>query len=179
MMTAAPARLRWTGSVVLAALGTVTLLAVALWSPGNREVAARVYVIFLGVLAVRILARAIVVATTAPQERPFDFALRGSTSPPLPGARDPDLIAHEIGSATHRALELHHRLRPRLRGIAADRLAADHGVLLDEQTGSARRLLGEEAWELLRPDRDPPADRFGPGMSLPELQRIVAAVERL
>lgn len=178
-MTAAPVRLRWTGSVVFAALGTVTLLAVALWSPGNREVAARVYAIFLGVLAVRLLARAVVVATTAPQERPFDLALRGRVARPLPSAGVPDLIAHEIGSATHRALELHHRLRPRLRAIAADRLVANRGVLLDEQTGSARRLLGEEAWEFLRPDRDPPTDRFGPGMPLPELDRIVTTVERL
>ena len=179
MMTAVPVRLRWAGSLVLMALGTVILLAVVVWSPGNRELAARVYVIFLGALAVRLLARAVVVTTTAPREPPFDLALRGRAVRPLPSARDPDLIADEIGSATHRALELHHRLRPRLRGIAADRLVANHGVLLDEQTGSAKRLLGEEAWEFLRPDREPPADRFGPGMPLPALERIVTAVERL
>jgi hypothetical protein len=178
-MMAAPVRLRWAGSIVLTALGTATILAVILWSPGHRELAARVYVIFLGVLAVRHLARAVGDPTTAPPERPFDLVLRGRAEDRLPGVRDPDLIAHEIGSATNRALELHHRLRPRLRGIAADRLAANHGVLLDEQTRSAKQLLGEEAWELLRPDREPAADRFGPGMSLSELERIVTAVERL
>jgi len=178
-MVAAPTRLRWVGSVVLLAFGTAALLAVALWSPEHRQVAARVYVIFLGVLAVRLLARAIVVTTTAPQERLFDLALRGRSVRSLPGARDPDLIEHEIGSATSRSLELHYRLRLRLRGIAEDRLAASHGVLLDQQTGSARRLLGDEAWEFLRPDREPPADRSAPGMPLPELERIVTAVEGL
>jgi hypothetical protein len=39
-----------------------------------------------------------------------------------------------------------------------------------------RALLGEELWELLRPDRRPPEDRLGPGLPLPQLQ---AAVERL
>jgi len=76
-------------------------------------------------------------------------------------------------------MELHYRLRPRLREIAADRLAADHGLGLDEHPEKSRRLLGDEAWALLRPDREPPEDRFGPGMPLPELERIVAAVERL
>ncbi|MDP9331678.1 MAG: hypothetical protein M3P11_13725 [Actinomycetota bacterium] len=179
MMTATPMRLRWAGSVVLTALGSAILLAVVLWLPEHRELAGRVYVIFLGVLAVRLLARAVVVATTAPQERLFDLALRGRVIRTLPRAGDPDRIEHEIGLAMNRALELHHYLRPRLRVIAADRLAATHGVMLDEQTGLAKRLLGQEAWKFLRPDREPPADRLGPGMLLPELERIVTAVERL
>jgi hypothetical protein len=160
-------------------LGTATLLLAVLWLPEHRELAARVYAIFVGVLAVRLLVRAVVVATTAPQERPFDLALRGRAVRPLPIAKEPGLIAHETGSATNRALELHHRFRPRLRRIAADRLAANHGVDLDEGTESAKRLLGDEAWEFLRPDREPPADRFGPGMPLAKLERIVSAVERL
>jgi hypothetical protein len=178
-VTAPPMRLRWVGSAVLMVLGTAIFLAFALWSPEHREFAARAYVIFLGALLARLLTRAVVAVTWAPEDPSFDLAMKVRLARGLPSARDPAVIEQEIGWAMKRALELHHRLRPRLRGIAADRLTANHGVSLDQQMGSARRLLGEEAWELLRPDREPPVERFGPGLPLPVMERIVTAVERL
>ena len=34
-------------------------------------------------------------------------------------------------------------------------------------------------WELLRPDREPPADRFAPGISRAELRALVDDLERM
>jgi hypothetical protein len=174
-----PARLRWVGSAVLVVLGLGVLVAVILWSPDHRDLAARACVILLGVIVLRLLTRAVVVTTLAPEDGSFDVALQGQAVRTLPAARDPGLIEEGLRSSMNRELELYSRVRPWLREIAADRLWANHGVLLDQQTESARRLLGDEGWELLRSDREPPVDRFGPGMPLNSLARIVTAVERL
>jgi hypothetical protein len=178
MLSTTP-RLRWVSSAVLVVLGTATLLALALSTPQHLDLAARAYVIFLGAVVVRLLVRAIHVATWAPGPLPFDLVLGARIARIRRGARDLELIEQMLGSSTTRAMEFHYQLRPRLRQIAADRLAANHGIALDEDPESARRLLGDEPWELLRPDREPPEDRFGPGAPLLELELIVTAVERL
>ena len=85
---------------------------------------------------------------------------------------------------TERELELgiaaaghaHHRLLPILREAAAARLASRHGIELERRPEAARELLGEETWELLRPDRPEPADRFDPGIPR---ERVAAAIERV
>jgi hypothetical protein len=164
---------------VLVAVGTTTLLALALRAPQHLALAARVYVIFLGAVVARLLVGAIVVGAWAPGPRPLDLALGARSAPPRRGARDLELIEGMLRSSMARGMESHHQLRPRLRQIAADRLAAGHGVALDDDPGTARRLLGDGPWELLRPDRRPPEDRSEPGVPLPELERIVTALERL
>jgi len=69
------------------------------------------------------------------------------------------------------AYDLHQRLLPQLREIAQCRL---------ERSG---RTPGPETlgrwWELLRPDRAEPHDRFGPGISQSELRALVADLERM
>ena len=81
--------------------------------------------------------------------------------------------------STKTAFYLHYRIRPELREIAAYRLSSRRGIDLDGEPDAARRLLGPEAWELVRPDREPPADRLGPGSSLRELAAAVDALERV
>ena len=71
--------------------------------------------------------------------------------------------------------DLHTRLRPRLRTIAATLLAA-RGVDLDRSAGQARALLGEELWDMVRADREAPADPFAPGI---DPGRLAVAVETL
>jgi hypothetical protein len=65
------------------------------------------------------------------------------------------------------------QLRPRLREIAEQRLAA-HGVRL--RSDEARQLLGEEAWRAL--ERPPEGDRFEPPPR-GRLARVIAALERV
>ena len=68
------------------------------------------------------------------------------------------------------------RLLPLLRAAAAARLAARHGFELERRPERARALLGEDVWELLRPDRPEPKDRHGPGVPR---ERIAAVIERV
>ena len=52
----------------------------------------------------------------------------------------------------------------------------DTGFELERRPEAARALLGEDAWELLRPDRPPPEDRHGPGVPP---RRVAALIERV
>ncbi len=70
------------------------------------------------------------------------------------------------------------RLRPVLREIAAARLAR-HGVRLELDDDRARELLGDELWEIVRPGRSLPEDRFGPGLSRGELRGLLERLEAL
>ena len=76
------------------------------------------------------------------------------------------------------ALDFHVRLRPRLRALAEALLASRRGVALDDEPETARVLLGDETWELVRPDRRAPEARVR-GPSPAELERVVLALERL
>jgi hypothetical protein len=79
-------------------------------------------------------------------------------------------------SATASAVHL--RLRPVLREIAAARLGR-RGISLDGSPGDARPILGEDLWELVRPDRPRPADPRGPGISLAQLTAFTDRLEDL
>jgi hypothetical protein len=79
-----------------------------------------------------------------------------------------------LGSAD--ADHAHRRLLPLLRATAAARIAARRGFELERRPEAARALLGEDAWDLLRPDRPPPEDRHGPGVPH---RRVAALIERV
>jgi hypothetical protein len=81
-----------------------------------------------------------------------------------------------LGAANE--FDLHYRLRPLLRQIAAERLYGLHGVDLDRDPDRARTLLGDELWEVVRPDRKV-GRRLGPGLPAAELAGDVARLEQL
>jgi hypothetical protein len=83
----------------------------------------------------------------------------------------------ELGSAF--AGNAHQRLLPLLRTVAAARLSSRHGIELDRRPEAARALLGEEAWDLLRPDRPEPADRFARGIPRARVAALIERVESL
>jgi hypothetical protein len=174
-----PSRLRWKGSAVVLTIAAVVVITVATAAPRYRGSASQVLVIVAGALVIRILLQAVRIVAPAPGPLAFDRTLVPPRVRQTAGENEPDRIAFEVGSATHRSMELHHQFRRRLRRLAADRLEADHGVDLDADRESARRLLGEQAWALLRPDLEPPDDRFGPGMPIEDVTAIVIAVEHL
>jgi len=72
-----------------------------------------------------------------------------------------------------------HRLLPILREAAAARLASRHGIELERRPDAAQALLGEDVWELLRPDRPEPADRFDPGVPRDRVAAVIERVESL
>lgn len=105
----------------------------------------------------------------------FEAALRrppAATSQPVELLR----VERELELGIAGAGNAHRRLLPLLREAAAARLASRHGVELERRPDAARALLGDEVWELLRPDRPEPADRFGPGVPR---ERVAAVIERI
>lgn len=79
-----------------------------------------------------------------------------------------------LGSAD--ADHAHRRLLPLLRSVAAARIAGRYGFELERRPDEARALLGEDVWELLRPDRPEPPDRHAAGVPH---KSIVAAIEKV
>ena len=75
--------------------------------------------------------------------------------------------------------QAHRTLIPLLRTVTAARLAMRRGVELERQPDAARRILGERTWDLVRPDRPPPADGLGPGPAEEEITAIVTQLENL
>lgn len=165
-------RRRVAGAVVAATAVLGVLLAVR---PLSTERLLSIYVLVLAAIALTALTR---VAQRGEEERiasRFEHALRQRRERPV---RPPELVRTEreltlgMASAGHASV----RLLPLLRDSAEARLSTRHGVDLHRRRDAARELLGDDAWELLRPDRPEPADRNDPGLPL---ARIAAVVDRL
>jgi hypothetical protein len=124
----------------------------------------------------------LVVATRAPaldnEPSSFERALR--SAPPAP-ERPPELarLEREVYLGMTGQFYLHRRLRPTLREIAEQRLRDRGGVELDSGSADVLSALGDDGWELLRPDRKEHLNPDAAGIRLPELERVVAALERI
>jgi hypothetical protein len=156
--------------VVAATVALVVLLALR---PLSTSRALGIWVVIVAALALLILVRH---SRSGARHAPhFEAALRGRTETP---AEPVELLRmeRELELGIANASSAHHRLIPLLRAAAGARLASRHGVELDRRPDAARALLGEEAWELLRPDRPEPADRFGRGVPR---ERVTAVIERV
>ncbi len=136
------------------------------------------YLVFVGVVLLVELLAATTRADAGSRGSAFERALARSPSPP-PRPNALTRLEDQVLLATTAALDVYVGLRPLLRDVAAQRLRMRHGVDLDVDPGRARALLGDEAWELVRPGVQPPADRFGPGISPARLTRALDAVEAL
>ncbi|MEP6640775.1 MAG: hypothetical protein ABJB93_02590 [Gaiellales bacterium] len=101
------------------------------------------------------------------------------------GRRDrsatPDLAAIDrlLSMSIASAQDEYVRLRPLVRGIARQRLADHTGVRLDTAPEAAEAILGPEVWELVRPDRERPADHHARGIAPDRLRTVVDALERI
>jgi hypothetical protein len=84
-------------------------------------------------------------------------------------------IEREITLGTSSAGHLHTRLLPLLRDAASARL----GIDFDLHPERARTALGDESWELLRPDRPEPLDRSAPGLPMRRVRTVVDMLEQL
>jgi hypothetical protein len=172
-------RRRLAGALVAAVLGSLPLLLVVIFRPGHGALALDVYLLYLG----GVLLLALVQATREAQ--PLDphsaFSRELARRRPRERERLKELTRQEreVALSMDAAYDLHVRLRPTLRLVAAHRLAARRNIDLDAQPDRARTVLGEEAWDLVRPDREPPEDRFARGVSLEQLSTVVDALERI
>jgi len=153
----------WFGSTVI--LGYMVLS-----EPSWRTIIIRIYVLILGMLALFALLASTTERLPSSRRSPFDAALPRGKPParPLP---EVERMKREVALACASAYDLHARLLPHLREIADARL---------ERTGRSPgpETLGA-SWELLRPDRPEPEDRFAPGIKEAELRALVDALARL
>jgi hypothetical protein len=155
---------------ILFALSSGGCLYVSLAVPGERNLAIHVYLLFLGALLMLVVLSA--VGTALPRSRRSELT-RALDERPAPPATVPQLakVEREVTLAIGSAYDLHARLLPHLREIAAARL---------ERSG---RRPGPDTlgrwWELLRPDRPEPQERFAPGIREPDLRALVSDLERL
>ncbi len=84
-----------------------------------------------------------------------------------------------VTSGANGAVHAHAYLRPLLVEIVSRRLAARGQSLERLPDGAGRELLGERLWDLVRPGRPFPEDRYGPGVRPQELDAMLGLVERL
>jgi hypothetical protein len=158
-------------------------LAVSAWAgivlvvaPGRASLVGHVWLVLVLAIA---LGTALGALLRAVPRRPsaFDAAF---ASAPRTRARPASLerAEREVALARGTAFDVHYRLRPSLRTVAAG-LLLRRGVDLQRSPARASVLVGPDAWELIRPDRPPPEDRAATGISLEAVERAVAALERL
>lgn len=162
----------------LPVLATVGLLAVLAFVPGRTELALHVYLLVLAGLTLGWLVIVLDRSHPRPQGSPFDVGLRERRRA-VHSLPELARLEREVTLATTTAFDVHFRLRPVLRRIAARTLQSRRGVELDRDPATSSRLLGPDLWELVRPDREPPADRSAPGLELAVLGRMVTSLERL
>jgi hypothetical protein len=154
---------------------TLALLFVVAFVPGQLTLAARIYA--LVVCGTALLAALGALRRAYPSVAPRSRKARGR-----PRRRGPSSLARledETALGVAGSFDLHHRLRPRLREIAAGVLEARRRVSLDRDPEVAQELLGAETWSLLRPNRPPPEDRLARGLPVAELRRVVDSLERV
>jgi hypothetical protein len=171
-------------SGLLRVLGTafvagIVAASVAAGRPDDRAVVLDLYLLFLGALALGMLVHATVRAQPPAGSSPFEAALRGGRRVREPTPEEFERLEAAVLLAKETASDLHFRLRPILVEIARERLFSRQGVDLDASPSRARAILGATAWELLRPDREPPTDRLAPGASQAELRDVVDAVGKI
>ena len=163
-------RRHWIDVAILFILSSGVCLYVSLQLPAQRAIAVHVYLLFLGALLMLVVVSA--VSTAAPRARQSGLAAaldaRPVRSGPVPQLAK---VEREVTLAIGNAYDLHTRLLPHLREIAAARLER-RGLRPGPDT------LGRW-WELLRPDRPEPNERFAPGIPINDLRELVADLETI
>jgi hypothetical protein len=159
-------------------LATALLVVMLGIGPASDQQILTVYVLVLAAIGLAALTRIARSASDVPPPSAFDAAMQVHVVKPM---RPPELVRTEreitLGVAT--AGQLYRRLLPMLREAAAARLSAGHNIELERRPEAARELLGNDTWEVLRPDRPEPDDRNAPGIPMSQLSHVIATLEKL
>ena len=156
-------------------MATLPLLAVIVARVPYLGLALRLWLVALGAIAIGALSE------RALAGRPVHDLAGARLRWPWPRSVRPERVRaleeleHAVDFSLGTAFDVHYRLRPHLRVVAAHRLAS-RGVRLDSEPARALALLGQDAYELVRPDRPEPEDRGAGGLDLPTLRRVVEAL---
>jgi hypothetical protein len=157
-----------------ASIGWVALFSIVAGSiyglaPSARSPTLHAYVFALGAAA--LLAGIKFARHRAPLQRSeFDAAVARS-HPPAAGVSQLERIQREVTIGCASEADFQQHLLPQLREIATARLARSGRT-------PGPKTLGRW-WDVLRPDRELPDDRFAPGIPLAQLRELVADLDRL
>jgi hypothetical protein len=112
-------------------------------------------------------------------DRPEAVAPQAVASAELPPAHEQDVRLARLDASLVRATENADQYarvtRPMLRRLATERLRTKHGIDAAADPVRARRLMGEELWEIFAT----PPEAVGPPPAPDRLHLLVARVERL
>jgi hypothetical protein len=156
---------------------TVVLVALSAVVPSRRTLFVGIYLLVLAAIAIGTLA-----GSFRPLQPPrwmrSPFERDPETPEPPAPIAELERIDRLVVLGAANEFDLHYRLRPLLRQLAADRLHSRHGVDLDRSPHRAEPLLGDELWALVRPDRQV-GRRTAPGVAPARLADHVERLEHL
>jgi hypothetical protein len=165
-------------SIALAAVGaTIALVFGVLTVPGQAALFVRWYLVLIGVLVIVGAIDAIALRYPVDWRPPADFA-QEPPSAPVEWPQRLREIERLVAYAKWDAADFNARLRPVLRAIGAQRLAAARSIDIDANPTAARDALGERVWTLLEP-KDPTMLRRDGGIDSDDLRTVVATLEAL
>jgi hypothetical protein len=166
-------------ALVIAGAGLVAFLVYLLLPQGAVAlVGFEVLVVVVAWLAIRrIVPRNQPAQTTGLPFVPFWQRSRWETEPMLPLSLR--RVEGVIRYSERHPFAVHQRLLPLLRELAAERLAAIHGVAMEQDEDEAARLLGSDAWEILGPHAAEVPERAKHGISHEAIDTAVSAIEGL
>ena len=162
--------------ILLAALGVIAALAIAISPTDAQPLVTRLVILVLGVVAVwKVLGRSAAVTASSPER--FELDLRQPLVPAteIAGLRS---VETDLRMSTASAFGLEFRLKPLLRDLASWRLSRNHGIDLATAPDAARRVLGEPLCDLILPADAFPEFRL-PGAPLDDVQAGLDRLERI
>jgi hypothetical protein len=165
-------------AVVVGTLATIGAAAALVFIPGAPALVVDVYAIVLAAVVMLALVRTVRLFVPRRGASPFDNALARlrskPTATPVELDEDRDVVLSRLNT-----FHYYVRVRPILREFADHRLRIQYGVDLDGEPDRARELIRSNAWDVVRPDRGPPADRLARGPSIGEQRTVLDELERL
>ena len=162
----------------LPALLTFIAIVLMIVLSGRAELVFHVYVLMVAAIALAHLVRTVRIAHPPASGSGFDSALRKRK---VFQQRLPELerVERAVALGMTTAFDLHYRLRPSLRRTATELLAVHRGIDIDRSPDAARNVLGDQTWNIVREDREPPANRSDPGIDIASLRAVVTSLEAI
>jgi hypothetical protein len=132
-------------------------------------------------VGLRMLVTAVVRQPIAPWKDEFDRAAIGGPPAEEPPPRSFVEASRLVDVVAGTAADIHYRVRPALREVAAHRLLTRDGLLLDDPTHAAEveSRCGPLLWGIVRPDRPAPDDRRLHEFDRAAADELVARLEAL
>jgi hypothetical protein len=157
---------------------TAALICALFFRSGEWRLAFDAWVLALGAVVLAGTVAATRTAHPRPGSSPFEPK---RPKPPQSEEHLPQLarVEREVEMSAGTAFDVHYRLRPMLRDIAQHRLGARRGLALDSGSEAVREALGDELWDLVRPDREPPRFHHDPGFKVDQIRDAVETLERI